>query len=1338
MILQNGKDGIPADSKYTWVKYSQNPDGSNLTDDSTGAIYIGFAYNMESQEESDNPEDYTWIKFRGDDGEAGTDAYTVILGNENISFSVNYDSNAASSDQNYSSTIQVMQGATERTDFTIGTVSSSNGITVTKNDQNKTLVLSVQEGDVITADSGYFRIPINIDGLVFYKDLTWSLARQGQPGEQGDPGQAGEGAINVVVANESQTIACTNDGLVSESVLINIPFTAFKGFDKVPCSAVVGVLPSGITLGSNTASTADEDGLIILNVAAKSNLGGANILSGYVNITFTVERQTILKRFIWTKTKDGKDGNTYSLELSSIIVNKNYDGTLSPQSITLNAYYQNGSERVPYEGRFIIAESYFDDVYFTDENNNLLVDENNNLLFLSGSNSSLYTNVYMSTENESEHTHSLTSASLSGIICYLCSSDSITNILDQQTVTILSYIDDIKPIITEITNTISGVSQKVDAVEQSITNQVWQKDITDAINNYDGTTVKTIRDQMAEQTIAMGEITSKVSDIESEITTLPDGTVIQELTEKVSELEQNAEGFKQTVEENYVTNDDLSENSQTLRSEFAQTAENISQTVTNLRGDVSTITQDVSSINQRVEDSENNISSLQQTSESLSTQIQNNANDIASFELTAGNLQTQINNNAGNISQLQQDAEGFKTTVSNTYVSKENAITNTKILYYLSNSTTTLSGGSWMAVAPEWTQGKYMWSKSQTEYADGNIVESDPVCIAGAQGQSGKGILSTTITYQVSSSGTSVPGGQWGNTIPTVPSGQYLWTKTQITYTDQSNTVSYSVSKSGSDGKDGTGVTILGSYNSEEELKQNHPSGNLGDGYIVSGNLYVWNGQEWQNVGNIQGPPGTPGKDGTGIFSTEIEYQVSMSGTTPPSGAWQSSIPELQDDQFLWTRTTITYTDKTSSVSYSVSKNGSTGEDGTSIVSITPEYYLSTSKESPLSGEWSSIPPTWSSGMYIWTRSKIVYKNPTSTEYTDPICDSSWEAVNDIEIGGRNLQRGSSDWSDSAFYNRGNAIISNNELSVPVAASTTENNVETHYIGIKQNDIYTISVDIKGESNYTGNTFLVELFNALEERVSYQWVEADVTTSWSRISYTITITESTAVYMRIGLRSSNNVVNSYRLLKIEKGNKATDWTPAPEDVDEGIQNAQETADEANFTASSNDSRLTVTESEIQQLAESISMLVTDGDGNSMMTQTSEGWRFDISTITNTLNDAKNQLNDLSGSMAEANSTIQNVKDLANDLAEKTAYIVMTTDDSGNPCIELGKSDNDFKLRITNESIDFMDGSSRIAYVSNQMLYITKAVIKDELQIGEGNGYVWKKRSSGNMGLRYVG
>ena len=65
-------------------------------------------------------------------------------------------------------------------------------------------------------------------------------------------------------------------------------------------------------------------------------------------------------------------------------------------------------------------------------------------------------------------------------------------------------------------------------------------------------------------------------------------------------------------------------------------------------------------------------------------------------------------------------------------------------------------------------------------------------------------------------------------------------------------------------GKDGTGVSILGAYNTLEELQNAHPTGNVGDAYMVDRNLYVWNSENWNwlNVGNIKGPKGDIGPQG--------------------------------------------------------------------------------------------------------------------------------------------------------------------------------------------------------------------------------------------------------------------------------------------------------------------------------------------------------------------------------------------------------------------------------------------------------------------------------------------
>ena len=1274
LILQNGEDGIPADSKYIWVKYSQNANGIPLTDNPTNAVYIGIAYNKDSIEESNNPSDYFWSKILGDKGD---DAYTIILSNENISFSVSYENNLAIGDQSFTTDVRVFYGADERDDFVIGEIGSSNGITVSKTVNSVTL--SVTDNTKITAKHGYFRIPISIDGMIFYKDMSWNTVPQGAPGSVGQP------ALNVSLGNESQNIPCNSEGVTLESFLIEIPFAAYEGFNKVACTASVGVLPSGITLGQNTGSTPDTDGLIILNVARGSNLGGDEVLQGKVVITFIIGESEVIKNFTWTKTKDGATGEAgqftlYSLESSAPVISKTFEDTFSPESITFSAYSMEGNsgDKTEYSGMFIIEES---------------------------TNGTTYDTSYLSSADEQSVTFTPTSINVISIRCTLYKAGGITSALDIYTVPVLTDVDNMRPIIDEITTSISGVESKVDSVEKSITDKVWQSDITTQINNYDNTTVKIIRDQVAETQTSLGEIRSTVSDVQTTLTTKADGSTVQTLSEKVSNIEQDANGFKQTVEENYVTNDDLDENSKTLRSEFNQTAGEISQSVTDLSGNITTITQDVTSINQKVTDAEGNISSLEQTSQNLQTQIENAQGNISNIQQTAEGLQSQITDNKNNISQLDQDVEGFKTTVSSQLgalestieqnseaielsASKIEELENKKVVtssipyFYLSDSNTELIGGSWTTTPPGWSEGKYYWQKTVTAYSDGSTVESTPICITGNKGS------------------------------------------------------------------DGTGVTILGSYDSEEELKQAHPTGNPGDAYMIAGDLYVWDAanSQWKNVGRIQG------------------------------------------------------------------EQGEAGPAGKSIVSVTVEFYLSTSKTTQTGGSWSETVPTWKNGKYLWTRTKIVYENPSSTEYTTPVCDSSWEAANEvaddlhnnyynktetealinvesdritstvketvvetvaeevgnIQIGGRNLLK------NSSLRENTNLWESNPQSMDTIAISQTEKNnqsctlidssslsqTEYHFWQkidpgkLELNATYTASAWILAENVSVSNIGTTGYCQF--EFTKYQTTGAGnfhyhpyvlSTTGysdWTRVYWTFTVANSvltTDTSLYFGLQFKNTVGDFYiRDLQLEKGNTTTDWTPALEDLAtvEEVQNVQTSADEANATANSNESRVTVAESTIQQLSDAISTLVVDENGESMMTQTSDGWRFDMGSINSQLSNATNKLNDLAGDMAQADQTIQGLNDLANDIAEKTAYIVMTTDDSGAPCIELGKSDNPFKVRITNTSIDFMQGSSRIAYIDNQSLYIERAVIKDELQIGDGSGFIWKKRNNGHLGLRWIG
>jgi hypothetical protein len=141
----------------------------------------------------------------------------------------------------------------------------------------------------------------------------------------------------------------------------------------------------------------------------------------------------------------------------------------------------------------------------------------------------------------------------------------------------------------------------------------------------------------------------------------------------------------------------------------------------------------------------------------------------------------------------------------------------------------------------------------------------------GVKGQDGTSvkITSKSVTYQTSTSGTTAPTGTWSTAVPTVNNGQYLWTKITVQYSDGNKTEAYSVSYKGTNGTNGTSVTVS---------------------------------------------------------KTEVTYQVSTSGTTAPTGAWSTTMPTCDQGQYLWTKTYVKYSDGKETTSYSVSYKGVDGE----------------------------------------------------------------------------------------------------------------------------------------------------------------------------------------------------------------------------------------------------------------------------------------------------------------------------------------------------------------------------------------------------------------------------
>jgi hypothetical protein len=251
------------------------------------------------------------------------------------------------------------------------------------------------------------------------------------------------------------------------------------------------------------------------------------------------------------------------------------------------------------------------------------------------------------------------------------------------------------------------------------------------------------------------------------------------------------------------------------------------------------------------------------------------------------------------------------------------------VLFYLSSSATSLIGGSWSTTSPTWVNGKYIWSKTRVIYTNTTTWESDPTCISGGKGENGLGIKSVIEEYYLSTSSSSLIGGSWSTSTPAWVNGKYIWTRTVITYTDSSSTTT--------------------------------------DAICVTG---------------------AKGDTGIGVKSISGQYYLSTSYSTTTGGSWSTTVPAWQDGKYIWTRSVITYTDN----SYTETKpvcvtggKGPSGNDGKGVKSFGILYYLSTSSSSLVGGSWSTTPPTWQNGKYLWSKTKVTYTD-NSTWESDPVC----------------------------------------------------------------------------------------------------------------------------------------------------------------------------------------------------------------------------------------------------------------------------------------------------------------------------------------------------------------
>lgn len=483
--------------------------------------------------------------------------------------------------------------------------------------------------------------------------------------------------------------------------------------------------------------------------------------------------------------------------------------------------------------------------------------------------------------------------------------------------------------------------------------------------------------------------------------------------------------------------------------------------------------------------------------------------------------------------------------------------------YYLatasSSGVTTATSGWTTAVQSVSAAKKYLWNYEVVKYTDGTVASTTAPCIIGSYGDrgskgdkgdtgsTGNGIKSITEHYAVSASNSTVPT-SWSSTVPTMTeSNKYLWNYETITYTNGTTVdttkrvigVYGNKGATGATGSQGYSLvanvvrdaftesqwTAYGTINHEETWSSTSGIRNgcrIGDMFAIVGtatdtkNAHVAYYRSNTASGDLKGlcishtiiprgatgatgskgDKGDTGATGKGVKSTAVTYQASSSGTTIPTGVWSATPPATSADKpYFWTRTIITYTDNTTSTAYNV---GSTPEG-----IVVGGRNLATNTNKGTTG-WS-----WSMQTGGYSKESVSETGVNTCKLTrDSVKQSGWSVIQFSYIG-------RSKWEANTDYT----------VSIDVRASVVTS-MNPHFRNANGTNILIQSRKV------INNTTVANVWTKLV------WIVKSVATL---------PTDTGQNTYFVGMNSGTGVSYQFKNLKIEKGNIATDWTPAPED-----------------------------------------------------------------------------------------------------------------------------------------------------------------------------------------------
>ena len=635
-------------------------------------------------------------------------------------------------------------------------------------------------------------------------------------------------------------------------------------------------------------------------------------------------------------------------------------------------------------------------------------------------------------------------------------------------------------------------------------------------------------------------------------------------------------------------------------------------------------------------------------------------------------------------------------------------IRNTSVLYGLSVSET-VPPTAWYQNPPALVKGQWFWTKTVWTYTD-NTSETgyQKTYVArdgndgnnGIAGKDGVGIRSTTITYAQGTSGTVAPTTGWTSQVPNVPAGQFLWTKTVWSYTDNTNETGYSVSKIGEQGPQG----VKGETGAKGDRGEKGDRGLQGPQGLTG----PVGPQGLQGPKGDQGIPGTKGADGRTQY-THIAYADTVSG----SGFSQTDTNKA----FIGMYQDFNATDSRNPQDYRWSKwKGSDGRDGipgkAGADGRTPYVHFAYADSADGRNGFSLTQNGNKRFLGVCT-------NFDKSDSTNP-ADYSWnDMTGSVSVGGENLIRNSAFPDNLDGWGYWLATQPNSNLSVSrhpfyyngskplfLLSTTTTTPSATLRFPVKRNTTYSLNVSILAGGNLKGMDiyFLGRKSNEtdnISKIVNIKHFDGSPSTSSvSKFHFTFNSGECDEGFIRIDNTGTTNGSESllfFTELDCYEGTTDRAWQASPKDL---ASQLDEKADSA------------LTQDQINKLNELNSIVQAELRAKASLSVVNQ-WVKAYQDFLSTNQENKNKTEK---ALVEAS---QRIVKLQNDLGE-TSQRWNFLDNymrASNEGLIIGKNDGSNSVMVSDNRISMFSSGTEVMYIDKGVIHIQNGIFSKSIQIG---------------------